>query len=41
MLATLFVPELVEDHGTKKATVELDRERIELAKKGSRWPRPT
>ena len=32
-LATLFVPELVEDLGTKKATVELDKQRIELAKK--------
>ena len=32
-LATLFMPELVEDFGTKKATVELDRQRIELAKK--------
>ena len=32
VLATLFVPELVEDHGTKKATVVLDRERIALAK---------
>ena len=32
-LATLFVPELVEDHGTKKATVELDKQRVELAKK--------
>ena len=32
-LATLFVPELVEDCGTKKATVELDQQRIELARK--------
>ena len=32
VLANLFVPELVEDHGTKKATVVLDQERIELAK---------
>ncbi len=32
-LATLFVPELVEDYGTKKATVVLDRERVELAGK--------
>ncbi len=31
VLATLFVPELVEDHGTKKATVVLDRERVTLA----------
>ena len=31
-LATLFVPELVEDFATKKATVKLDEERIELAK---------
>ena len=31
-LANLFVPELVEDHGTKKATVVLDRERIWLAR---------
>lgn len=33
VLATLFVPELVEDFGTKKATVQLDRERIDLALK--------
>ena len=33
VLATLFVPELVADHGTKKATVLLDQERIALAKK--------
>ena len=33
VLATLFVPELVEDFGTKKATVELDKERIEQALK--------
>ena len=33
VLATLFVPELVEDFGTKKATVELDEERVELARK--------
>ncbi len=32
-LATLFVPEIVEDFGTKNATVELDKERIELAEK--------
>jgi HlyD family secretion protein len=32
-LATLFVPELVEDFGTKKATVKLDEERISLAEK--------
>jgi HlyD family secretion protein len=32
-LATLFVPELVEDYGTKNATVELDQQRIELALK--------
>jgi multidrug efflux pump subunit AcrA (membrane-fusion protein) len=32
VLATLFVPELVEDHGTKMATVEFDQERIDLAK---------
>jgi RND family efflux transporter MFP subunit len=32
-LATLFVPELVEDFGTKKATVKLDEERIALAQK--------
>ena len=31
-LANLFVPELVADHGTKRATVVLDRERIALAK---------
>ncbi|MGQ0634016.1 MAG: efflux RND transporter periplasmic adaptor subunit [Planctomycetaceae bacterium] len=33
VLATLFVPELVEDFGTKKATVELDTVRIDLARK--------
>ena len=33
VLATLFVPELVEDFGTKKATVKLDEERVELAMK--------
>jgi multidrug efflux pump subunit AcrA (membrane-fusion protein) len=32
-LATLFVPELVEDHGTKKADVELEKEKIDLALK--------
>src|SRR5579883_2076374 len=32
-LAYLFVPELVEEHGTKKATVVLDRERVDLALK--------
>jgi HlyD family secretion protein len=32
-LATLFVPELVEDYGTKNATVELDKQRIDLALK--------
>ena len=33
VLARLFVPELVEDFGTKKATVKLDEERIDLAQK--------
>ena len=33
VLARLFVPELVEDFGTKKATVKLDEERIDLAHK--------
>ncbi|HLH27673.1 MAG TPA: biotin/lipoyl-binding protein, partial [Acidimicrobiales bacterium] len=33
VLATLFIPELVEEYGTKGATVGLDRERVELAKK--------
>ena len=33
LLATLFVPELVEDFGTKKATVLLDKQRIEQALK--------
>jgi HlyD family secretion protein len=33
VLATLFVPELVEDYGTKTATVELDKQRIDLARK--------
>jgi multidrug efflux pump subunit AcrA (membrane-fusion protein) len=32
ILARLFVPEIVEDFGTKKATVKLDEERIELAR---------
>ena len=32
VLATLFVPELVEDFGTKKATVKLDEERVDLAR---------
>ena len=32
VLARLFVPELVEDSETKKATVTLDEEKIELAK---------
>ena len=33
VLATLFVPEVVEDFGTKKATVKLDEERVDLALK--------
>src|SRR5207237_3377452 len=33
VLATLFVPELVEDFGTKKATVKLDKRRIDFARK--------
>lgn len=33
VLAKLFVPELVEDFGTKKATVVLDQRRVELAEK--------
>src|SRR5262249_30199778 len=33
VLATLFVPELVEDFGTKKATVKLDEQRVDLALK--------
>ncbi|QDV34714.1 efflux RND transporter periplasmic adaptor subunit [Tautonia plasticadhaerens] len=33
VLATLFVPEIVEELNSKKATVALDRERIELAGK--------
>ncbi|WP_165074372.1 efflux RND transporter periplasmic adaptor subunit [Paludisphaera rhizosphaerae] len=33
VLAKLFVPELVEDFGTKKATVVLDEHRVELAQK--------
>jgi hypothetical protein len=33
VLATLFVPELVEDFGTKRATVKLDEERTKLAHK--------
>src|SRR5579884_571526 len=31
VLATLFIPELVEEYGTKGATVVLDRERVALA----------
>ncbi len=31
VLATLFVPELVAEHGAKKATVVLDQERVALA----------
>jgi len=34
VLATLFAPELIEEDGTKKATVVLDQERIALAKEG-------
>jgi HlyD family secretion protein len=33
ILAKLFVPELVEDFGTKKATVQLDEQRVDLALK--------
>lgn len=33
VLATLFVPELVEDYKTKQATAQLDKEKIELALK--------
>ncbi len=33
VLATLFVPELLEDYETKKATVKLDQEKIDLANK--------
>ena len=33
VLADLFVPELREDWGTKKATVEFDKERVRLAQK--------
>jgi HlyD family secretion protein len=33
VLATLFVPELVEDFGTKKATVALDEQKVDLALK--------
>ena len=33
VLATLFVPELVEDFGTKNATVELDKQKVDLALK--------
>ena len=38
LLANLFMPELEEDYKTKKATVGLDQERIELAKKMVRSP---
>src|SRR6185312_13755171 len=33
VLATLFVPELREDWETKKATVKLDKEKVDLAEK--------
>lgn len=33
VLARLFVPELVEDNATKKATVVLDEQKVELARK--------
>lgn len=33
VLAKLFVPEMVEDFGTKKATVKLNEERVDLALK--------
>jgi len=33
VLAKLFVPEVVEDFGTKKATVKLDEERVEVSYK--------
>lgn len=33
VLATLFVPELVEDFATKKATIKLDEQRVDLALK--------
>ncbi len=33
VLAKLYVPELVEDWGTKKATVKVDEQRVELARK--------
>ena len=33
VLARLFVPELVEDNATKKATVKLDEQKVELARK--------
>lgn len=33
VLATLFVPEMVEDYGTKKADAVYEQERVELAKK--------
>ncbi len=33
VMATLFVPEMVEDFGTKRATVELDKQKIDQAKK--------
>ncbi len=33
VLAKLFVPELVENYGTKKATVQYDKDRVRLAQK--------
>jgi HlyD family secretion protein len=33
VLANLFVPELVENYGTKKATVQYDKDRVRLAQK--------
>ena len=41
VLATLFVPELVEDHGTKKATVALEKEQIDLRDRSWKSPRRT
>ena len=35
VLARLFVPELVEDHRTKKATVALDQEKVALRLRGA------
>ena len=41
VLATLFVPEVVEDFGTKNATVSSTRNESTWPARSSRWPMPT